>query len=572
VITSPELHEHIIDNRLILSQVINKAERYPNPNILPLLKNIMPDSKDGNGLPERLSRLIRNIESLLEEQGLDRRKDLVSSIKESPDRKLHLQAIMTQQVPPVVTDLVRLIRDQDIEIKRETIFIAGKFRINELLPEICECLHDPLIAADAYNVLRSFGKEAFEAMAGHFYRSSGSIMVRRLILRLFAETGGSEAIEFLLPRIWSVHRFLKKEAVKGLNKCGYKAQDESREKIFREIKSIIGMLAWNYEIQIILKDNNDDLLDEALEKETDWWTALLFDILALLYDRESLMMIRKSLEEGSVESISLAMETIDIVVDEEIKPPLIALLDVVPLEIKVKSLSVFYPGGKHDYETLVQQLVNKDYNHTGVWTKVCALRSLYNLPRPSETDFLVALLFGVHRILREEALRYLQEQFDDVYHSCSYRLPRIYRDQLDEMLRGHARDLELVHNKLKSLALVFPGIPENTLNKMAEDVSLVNREKTGLPEPGSDFIMWPAITADTIKRDNMIISWHTAGYATEPREIRALEGDHYMLYVSDIKKFVFFEPDKSDDVVKYMDGILLEAEKGESGRERNIVL
>ncbi|MBS0010435.1 MAG: hypothetical protein KFF49_03445, partial [Bacteroidales bacterium] len=42
VITSPELHEHIIDNRLILSQVINKAERYPNPNILPLLKNIMP--------------------------------------------------------------------------------------------------------------------------------------------------------------------------------------------------------------------------------------------------------------------------------------------------------------------------------------------------------------------------------------------------------------------------------------------------------------------------------------------------------------------------------------------------
>ncbi len=562
LITSSEIHENITGNRLLLQQVINKAEHSLNPDILPLLKHLMSGGVDNNGIGTRLSSVVRNIESGLENEGLGKRKDLLSTIEESHNRKLQLQAIMSQQTPPVVTDLMRLIRDQDIEIIRETIYIAGKFRVKELLPEICGCLDNPPIAGDAYSVLNSFGEEAFSAMASYFYRSSGNIMVRRLILRLFAQTGSKKAIDYLLPRMSSVHRLLRKEAVEGLARCGYKANDENRKKIHQEIKDIIGLITWNLSARITLKNNNDKLLYEAIEEETKWWSELMFDMLSLIYDRSSLDQIKENLKNGTVESINFALEMLDIIVDDEIKPQLTALLNDILPGSKVKNLFHFYPGYIADYELIVQELINKDYNHIGIWTKVCAIRSLYGLLKPEETDFLVALLFGVHRILREEACKFLQANYDDVYKSCSYRLPRIYRDQLDDLLKDYIKDNELLYNKLKSLSMIFPGIPRNKLINMAEDLVLINGEQVASIEPGTDFVIWPADYGSGNNRDTLYFNWHTTGQTFNAEKIKNETGDYYLLYLRSIELFVFYDPESSPQLVKYMDNILMSNRQG----------
>ncbi|MEA1886240.1 MAG: MFS transporter [Bacteroidota bacterium] len=558
LITSTELHENISSNRLFLHQVLNKAEQSLNPNILPLLKNLKSAGVDNNGIASRLISVVRNIESGLEKAGLGKRKELIATLEESHNRKLQLQAIMSQQAPPVVTDLMRFIRDQDIEVIRETINIAGKFRVKELSPEICECLDNSYLAANAYSVLRSFGEDAFSALAGHFYRSTGNIMMRRLILRLFAETGGAKAIEYLLPRMWSVNRLLKKEAVKGLSRCGYKANDENRKKLYQEIKDVIGLIAWNLSACITLRNHSDSLLCEAIEDETHWWSELLFDMLSLIYERSSLEQIKENLGKGTMESINFALEMLDILVDDDIKPQLAAYFnDMLPGQ-KVKNLFQFYPGTIPGYKSLVQELVNKDYNHIGVWAKACAVRSLYGLPKPEETDFLVALLFGVHRILREEACRFLQDNYDDVYSSCSYRLPKIYRGQLDDLLGNHIRDKELIYNKVESLSKIFPAISRNKLIKMAEDLVLINEEQVASLEPGSDFIIWSVNYGNNHKGDEMYFKWQTAGQTFDIDKIWNKAGDYYLLYIDTIEQFVFYNPDSSPQMVRYMDNIIEE--------------
>ncbi|MEE4213563.1 MAG: hypothetical protein V2I34_00755, partial [Bacteroidales bacterium] len=470
LITASEIHESIIDNRLVIRQVVNKAENNLNPDLLPLLRYLKSGRYDSNGIGERLQSVLRDIEAGLEKEGLGRTKDLVSTIEDSSNKKMHLRAIMAQQAAPVVTDLMRLIRDEDNDIRRETLYIAGKFRIGELLPEICECLDNQYIAGDAYAVLRSFGEQAFTALSRHFARSSGNIMTRRLITRLFAEEGGRQAIDFLLPRLWSVHRLMRKEAVRGLQKCEWKARGRDRQRLRREVLDIIGLLSWNLSASIVLKENNDKLLYEALEKESEWWMDFLFDILSLLYDKTTLEEIRNKLHEGTLETVNYAFEMLDIIIDEGIKPQLKALLDRVSARYRFRKLSSFFPGRIPDYDSLIYELVNKDYNHIGVWTKALAIRQLYKMPKPEETDFLVALLFGVHRILREESCRYLQKNYDDVYSKCSYRLPKLYRDQLDEILKEQLVEDELVYRKLRSLLLLFPGIPENILTPLAENL------------------------------------------------------------------------------------------------------
>lgn len=560
LITASEIHESIIDNSLVVKQVINKAGKNLNPDLLPLLRYLKSGRYTSNGTGERLQSVLKDIEAGLEKEGLGRTKELVSTIEDSSNKKMHLRAVMAQQAAPVVTDLMRLIRDEDNDIRRETLYIAGKFRIEELLPEICECLDNQYIAADAYSVLKSFGEQAFTALSRHFARSSGNIMTRRLIIRLFAGTGGRQALDFLLPRLWSVHRLMRKEVVRGLQKCGWKAGAKDRERLHREVLDIIGLLSWNMSASLALKETNDKLLYEALEKESDWWKDFLFDILSLLYDKIALEEIRDKLDEGSVESVNYAYEMIDIIFDERIKPQLKALLDPEPAKYRFKKLNRFFPDRIPEYGSLISELVNKDYNHIGIWTKAVAVRQLYKLPRPGETDFLVALLFGVHRILREESCRYLQENYDDVYSKCSYRLPKLYRDQLDEILEQQLVEDELVYRKLRSLSLLFPGIPENILSTLAENIRQVDEYRALTLDPETEFILWPMDYENDDIGGEIHINWYTAGKKFDPARIEGKGGAYHLLYMSEIESFVFNEPDYSSLMTGYIDSILSEDE------------
>ena len=558
LITDSQLHENITGNRLLLQQIINKAGQSLNPDILPLLKYLKSGVVDNNGMATKLDSAVNNIELNLKKERLGKKVDLPATLEESHNRKLHLQAIMSQEVPPVVTDLMRLMRDQDIEIIREAIYIAGKFRIKELLPEICECMQNPPIARDAFSVLKSFGEEAFPAMAGHFYRSSGNIAVRRLLIRLFYETGGRKTIDYLLPKLSSVHRLVKKEVISGLARCGYKADDEYRKKIHREIKDIIGLITWNLSAQITLRTNNDRLLYDAIQEDNQWWSECMFDLMSLIYNRESIDHIKENLKAGTVESINFALEMLDIIVDEEIKSQLIVLLNNEPPGNKVRNLFQFYPGNIPAYESLVQGLVNKDYNHIGIWTKACAIRSLYGLPKPPETDFLVALLFGVHRILREEACKFLQDNYNDVYKNCSYRLPKIYKEQLDEMLTDYIKDYKLIYNKLKSLLMIFPDISRNKMISMAENLILIDEKQVSSLDPDTDFMIWPVDYGSGNHKEDIYFNWHTTGHKVNAREIANRPGEYYLLYIRDIELFVFYESEILPLLVRYMDNFLVE--------------
>lgn len=561
LITTPSIHENITGDGILLQQIINKAERSLNPDILPLLNRISSKGPDNNGQNARLASVIDTIEKDARKQGLVPGQNLVSTIEKSTNRKLHLQMLMAGSDMPVITDLMRLIRDQDNDIKRETIFLVGKFGIKELLPEICECLDNDAIAGDAYFVLKRFGEEAFPALAGHYFRSSGNIKVRRLLLRLFSEKGGSQAIEFLLPAIWSVNRFLRKEAVSGLISCGYRADADTRNRLLQEVQDIIGLLTWNLSAQLSLRENDNRLLYDTLGKETQWWSEFLFDLLSLVYDKNSLEKIKENLESGTVESVNFALEMLDIVIDDEVKPRLTAFLDVVSEEDKVKNLFQFYPGNIPDYETLVQDLVNKDYNHIGVWTKACSIRSLYELSGPDKTDFLVALLFGVHRVLREEACRYLQNNYEEVYNSCSYRLPEIYRSQLELVLKEKRDERRLLYNKVISLSIIFPELPENSLLHLAEKIRVIENSKDLLPLAAMDYIIWSPDDAGKEGERQLSFNWHTPGLVFDAGKIRGSRDFFYLLEIKELEKFAFYEPDNYPLLVKYMDNNIIEDEQ-----------
>ena len=61
---------------------------------------------------------------------------------------------------PQTTLILRLLRDNSIESKKLAIYMIGKFKLTDLLSDVCGCLNIRGLEIDAYSVLRSFGKDA----------------------------------------------------------------------------------------------------------------------------------------------------------------------------------------------------------------------------------------------------------------------------------------------------------------------------------------------------------------------------------------------------------------------------
>ncbi len=544
--------EKIKSNPGFISSVIRHAETGENPDILPLLgrlREVVTEDETINRIDIQIERFRMMTDKI---SGIES-DDLSSVMETREDRKFVARALFATGRQPVITDLLRLIRENDNDIKKETIYLIGKLKLADLLPEVCDCLNKEETAPDAYCVLRSFGEDAFEALSSHYFRSTGHTQVQKLIIRLFGESGTEAANEFLLPRIWSVHRSLRKEAVNALLKCHFKPSQETSDRLLQEIQEVIGLITWNISAGITLKTAGNNDLAEALSEDTEWWRSFLFDLLSIVYDRHSFDKIRENLSGGTVESVNFALEMLDIVVDESIKPRLNSLLDVVSDEEKLKNLFQFYPGSIPEYNELVEDLVNKDYNHISAWTKVCAMRSLYDIPKPDNIDFIVALLFSPVKILREEGVRYIREKDIDIFTSCSYRIPPKFTEHIEMVIKGDISDRMEIYRKLNYIKELLGNIPENNLIALASEMMVIN-EPAEVKEHhlDHDFIAW-SINEEGDER-GPFTNWNDLGIKLDSDS--KYEKISYPLYILDtrfIARMVFNEPGLKNELIMQFD-------------------
>lgn len=537
----------IENNTLILDSVINYAESNPNADLLNLFE-ILSDKDFGAEKNDRIKQVLKDLNKKYSKIIPDI-KNLGIEIERAADRKLYVNSLYASGEELVLTDLLKLIRDKDYDIRREAIFITGKNRVKELLPDICDSLNIPQLSKDAYFTLRSFGQDAFEALNTHYFRSSGNIYVRLLIIRLFGESQHSSACRFLFPRIWSVHRDLRKEALDGLLRCNFKPDEEEKDKIIQEIQEIVGLLTWNIAASVAIRKADDQSLLESINNETLWWSDFLFGLLSVIYDKKSFDKIRSNLQSGTVESVNLALEMIDIVVDDSVKPRLTALLDVVSDEDKLKNLFQFYPGEIPEYRELVVDLINTDYNRIGVWTKSCALKSLYSINGIEDPDFVIALLFSPNKILREEALRYLQTKFEDVYEYCSYRVPAKYRDHLRAMISGEISAEGEIFNKINFLKERLENVSTELLIDLSVNLNLLKKGE----DPGSLGERYVAWIVDD-KEIPPVINWkETANIITEQESGQLLNSEAYFLDITRLANAIFDRPDDASSLINYLE-------------------
>ncbi len=524
-------------NRWFLEKILDHSENNKDIGLIPSLKRIASNEGIDEEIRQRSAQIADNLEQF-------------SSDRQDEDKLFQSKKILADSRQPQTTQILRLLRDNTIESKELAILMIGKFRLKDMLPEVCECLSIKGLEAQAASVLRSFGNEAREEISRFYLASSGNTAVSKTIISILGSDCSRENTEFLFSRLWSNSRQIRETALEQLVYCNYRVTDEDRDKLHQLISEVIGIIVWNISARINITRINNTALLKPLNNEIDRWNTFLFNLLSIAYESGSVIKIRENLESGTVESINFALEMIDIVVDESIKPKLVPLLDAISDEDKFRALYQFFPGEIHEYGKLIEDIINRDYNLLGIWIRACAIRSMNEIENRNTGESLAALLFSPQKLLQEESAALLAKYDRDLYKSASARISKAAKGHLDNIISGEIPDGGRIYEKVKFLSECFPGLSEEDLLNPAESLVYVKEAQTpDLNIPGG-YIMWQVHSGKPGKDVKITSGTFDVKEVESPGESFDFL---YLMPLSSVKEYNLRFPEKSAEILEYIE-------------------
>jgi AAA family ATP:ADP antiporter len=537
-------------NTWFLDNLINHAGARQDLNLLPVLKKIRENQGIDKMFRHKSAEIIEQIEVTMG----DHRKLAESSNTLTEDEKfINARKIIAGERLPQTTEILRLLRDNNPESKRYAIYMIGKFRLKDMLSEVCDCLSIPGLESDAAAVIASFGVLASAELQRVYLNTSGNINTGKSIIRLLGKTRTPENNHFIFARLWSNSRQIKEVALKCLKECGYKAGDEEKDKLNQLISEIIGMITWNISARLTLARNNDEPLLGIIKNETTAWNSFLFDLLSIAYDAGSVDKIKANLESGTLESVNYALEMIDLVIDESIKAKLVSLVDEVPDEEKLKNLHQFFPGEIPQYDSLIEDILNRDYNLISTWAKAFTLRHMSSIKSENVTESVIALLFSPEMILQEEAAALLGRSDKNILSRVLNRIPSRQGPRIKKITAGEIPHADFIYEKVLFLSTLFCNIPPDELLVLAGGLRYYENPGFNAGKQLPESIMWNLLP------DFKIAGAHTIyeGRLPDLKNDQTISADSfcYILPLTTLEDFRKNYPESSFELFSYLDKI-----------------
>ncbi len=390
--------------------------------------------------------------------------------------------------------LTVLLRDIVPEVKINAIKAASMVKSIELYPVLIEFLNHPRFNKYAFDSLVKIGEPALNSLEQGFYKTGTSDDVLGKIVQIMGHIGGKKAMEYLLGKLNYHRSYVVLEALKSLKRCNFSPSNDIETRILEQVlKTTISITAWNLNTKNNINKNQvSPLLIDAIEEEIKSNYNLLFLILSLLYDAGSIGQIKNNIEQGSSESISYAVELLELFVDEEIKPYLFPLLEDIPGQERVKRLSNYYPLRRMETDELLKSIINRDINYLSRWTKVCAIYSYHYIEHFKSSYTLKAQIFNKDVLLRETTSALLDKLDKKTFLNCLQRLEPKTSRQLKNLINV-SKSNYLLFDKIKFLkeTSLFQELSSVILAEIAFFIEEIDYEENVSVFPGENDTFFP---------------------------------------------------------------------------------
>ncbi|MEZ5012491.1 MAG: HEAT repeat domain-containing protein [Bacteroidales bacterium] len=146
--------------------IISCSRVSPDPLLIPILKAVAGEK--GTEYALEAATIIAQLEKSLVPIPESTSLDILGSVEGSQDKRAFVRSLAASGRQVALTDLLRLIRDNDVEVKRQAIFLAGKLQVTDMIPELCDCLLNTGCGKRCLFGYFNLGVNSFDALGSHF--------------------------------------------------------------------------------------------------------------------------------------------------------------------------------------------------------------------------------------------------------------------------------------------------------------------------------------------------------------------------------------------------------------------
>jgi hypothetical protein len=356
---------------------------------------------------------------------------LSKSVKQN-DRILAAKLLRKLTSQKTIFVLLELLRDVDPKVRFESLLTARKVKRQETWPILIEMLASPAYGHHAAAALKESGEVVLPALESAFHKSGQSDLVMLRIVQIMGRIGGPHALELLWKKADYPDKRIVKQILYSLRYVNYRAKNREARDVMGLLDTEISKTMWNLAALHELPETKEFFfLRESLREEVAENYDHISILLSILYDPQSVQLVRQNLESGDPDNIAFAMELLDLFVDQQLKPKLFPLLDESPTEEKLSLLQLHFPRESYTPIQVVNYILNRDYNFNNRWTKACAIHASAYMQDFRVSRGLAAQVFNSDRLLQETAAWVIYNKEKASYHSIRERLPNRDKKFLD---------------------------------------------------------------------------------------------------------------------------------------------
>ena len=533
----------ITGNRYFFESIIEFSRIEQDISLLPALRKIAYNPVLNESIRQQASETIEMIE---EGAPPPRRPEVTDEDKSLRVKIANARKMLSGQRYPQTTEILRLLREKSPVLKKLALYLVGKFRMTDMSQEVCECLSNPEISADAIKVLQTIGNEIRNELRRFCLASSGNLPTGKNIIRILGKTCTKDNTEFLFSLLWSNSRQIRETALGTLVNCGFKVSAHDRERLVSMIYDTFGLMAWILSAEVCLEKNIDYPLLDEMNYEYSRWKEFASGLLKLVPDTGETADQPRIGKKKTDDMSGYISQISDTLLADRSKSHLSVHAGGGYYLKMLKRIRGYFPVEVPSYKELLEDLINRDYNTVSIWTKVCALRNIAALEDENLAESVAALLFSPEQILQEEAARLIARTDSDLYGRVRERLDADHKKKLDVIVGGQFNEKDSLYNKVIFLKSCFPSIPKEKLYTLACALQYVtNREKEV-----SNSLFWVMSIENPIPHVDIV---YNVPEKFSNDVLKSDGGFGYVLPFSALSEFEYQYPDEMSDILKYID-------------------
>ncbi len=407
----------------------------------------------------------------------------LSKAPKSNDRLLAAKLLRQLVSTKTIFILLELMRDADPRVRREALLTARKIKRPETWPVLIELLSSPTYCHEAAAALKEAGAPVLPALENAFHKAGQTDQVMLKIVQIMGSIGSEEGFTLLWKKADYPDKRIVKQILFSLRYRNYQARGREATIVKDLLDAEMSKTLWNLAaIEELPNEEPFLILRQALTEETRENYDQITLLLSLIYDPQSVQLVRENLLTATPDSIQYALELLDLFLDKDLKPKLIPLLDDTRTTDKIDALQVYFPREQYNPVQVINYVLNRDFNFNNRWSKACAVHLAAYLPDFRVSRGLVSQLFNQDKLLQETAAWVIYNKDKNAYQAIADRLPNKDKKFLDSSIANNQLLDGLDDGFFLLIEIVFflqqiPAfglIPGNFLSELADKIQPVD--------------------------------------------------------------------------------------------------